>query len=107
MTTHLIFKPFVLLFCLYGLLAHASTTAPVKPNVSQIQGSCKNGKDRFSMTISHDGYIALDKKIMSLYVYKGPLGTGHIPSNVSYEKARLFVCKETNERWLPDDLHGE
>ena len=100
-------KLFTLLICLIGISVHADTSGSLKPNISKIEGSCKNGKDYFVMTISHHGYISLDKKIMHLYVYQGPLGTGHIPSNVPYEKARVFVCKETNERWLPEDLHGE
>ena len=98
---------FTLLMCLTELYAHADTSGPLKPNVSKIEGSCKNGKDYFVMTISHDGYIAADKRVMHLYVYQGPLGTGYIPSNEPYERARVFVCKETSERWLPDDLHGE
>lgn len=107
MLTRQLFKFLILLGCLTGLSAHADTSGPLKPNVSKIEGSCKNGKDYFVMTISHDGYVALDKKVMHLYVYQGPLGTGYIPSNAPYEKARVFVCKETSERWLPDDLHGE
>jgi hypothetical protein len=100
-------KLFIFIISMNGFFAHADTSGPLRPNVSKIEGLCKNGKDYFKMTISHDGYISLDKKVMSLYVYQGPLGTGYIPSNVPYEKARIFVCKETSERWLPDDLHGE
>jgi hypothetical protein len=32
-----------------GIFAHAETSGPLRPNVSLIEGLCKNGKDDFKM----------------------------------------------------------
>ena len=77
------------------------------PYVSKIEGSCKDREHTFLMTIQHDAYDSAKYGVMNLYVYEGPLGKGYIPSRVSYEQAKAYVCKETAAQWLPDDNMGE
>jgi hypothetical protein len=77
------------------------------PYVSKIEGSCKDREHTFLMTIQHDAYDSAKYGVMNLYVYEGPLGKGYIPSRVSYEQAKAYVCKETRAQWLPDDNMGE
>lgn len=77
------------------------------PYVSKIEGSCKDREHTFLMTIQHDAYDSAKYGVMNLYVYEGPLGKGYIPSRVSYEQAKAYVCKEIKAQWLPDDSMGE
>jgi hypothetical protein len=77
------------------------------PYVSKIEGSCKDREHTFLMTIQHDAYDSAKYGVMNLYVYEGPLGKGYIPSRVTYEQAKAYVCKETRAQWLPDDNMGE
>jgi hypothetical protein len=77
------------------------------PYVSKIEGSCKDREHTFLMTIQHDAYDSAKYGVMNLYVYEGPLGKGYIPSRVTYEQAKAYVCKETKAQWLPDDNMGE
>lgn len=77
------------------------------PYVSKIEGSCKDREHTFLMTIQHDAYDSAKYGVMNLYVYEGPLGKGYIPSRVTYEQAKAYVCKETTAQWLPDDNMGE
>jgi hypothetical protein len=67
----------------------------------QLVGACANGQ-AYEIKVCKD-CVASPNGVMNQYEYKGPLGTGSIPSKVSEATAIEHVCKQTNVRWLPDD----
>jgi hypothetical protein len=67
------------------------------------QAQCLNGKPYQLTRI----FVEMDGKVVQAYEYQGPLGKGYILSNVPYEQAKAYVCKETKAQWLPDDNMGE
>jgi hypothetical protein len=82
-----------------GLLSdHAAKVLTAK-------GQCADGAS-FELKAYENGVKTKNYGSMNLYDYKGPLGTGYLPSKVSMAEAKVFVCKETSERWMPDDTEG-
>lgn len=93
---------------LASLIAIAAAQAAAWPNQVKtphpigVEGVCANG-EYFQLKLEKGGTHDTKGRPVDLYTFEGPLGRGVIPSNVSPDVAKQYVCKERADRWMQDD----
>lgn len=78
--------------------AHGQTQLPGQPVTPLTQGQSQNGASY--QLQQYQGQ--LEGKLVSVYLYEGPLGQGSIVSGVPMDEAIAHVCRQhAQKRWLP------